>query len=236
MATTARWALEFQSLDELPDGATLGEELAGDVDAALGRALPVADAAARAALVATLDVGDRGLWILQDDTDAIYLWTGALTLGPFSAGGAGGTLGSLGRWAASSAQPIPNNDDQAVLFATDLATTPDIVRSTVGGGSAFTLQRAGRLSGAATVRYATTTAGGVRDVHVIATVGGSPTYLGSSGGAVTGQPATHNIAVHPVDLPDDAVITVECFQGTGAPRNLEPGTGGRWVQLALELR
>ena len=232
-ALTGRWALEYPGRDDRPEGWLQFESLAGDVDAALGRALPVADAAARTALAATLTTGDRGLIVLQEDTDAWYGWTGSVftSLASGGVGGGGGGVGSRGRWAATSAQDIANGVSVVAAFGVDLESSADFVKATKGNGHGFTTQRAGILRGALTLRYASTSASGVRDVHVRA----GTAYVGSSGGgAVAGQNRHHSVAIIPTPVADDTEIWVDCFNGTGATRQLEPN-GGAWVQLALEL-
>lgn len=236
MPNTDRWDLSYPGENDQATGWLQLQDLAEDVERSLGRAFPVANDAARTALGLALGSGGAGFLVLQEDTDAPWIWTGAAWLalaGSSGGGGGGGALGSLGRWGGTAEQAIPNADDTYVSFPSELAATPDIVRETLAPGHKFVLQRAGRLSGVLTLRYKTTTAAGVRDVHVIAN--GSQ-YLGSSGGAVAGQPATHSVAIDPVDLADGTEITVEAFQGTGGTRTLEPGAGSRWVRLALELR
>jgi len=232
---TDRWGLSYPSENDQAQGWLQIQDLAEDAEAALGRGFLVADETARTALGVALGVGGAGFTVLQVDTGQPYMWLGSawIALGGGGGGGGGSALGSLGRWGGTAAQPIPNADDTLVSFPTELVATPDIVRETAAPGHKFVLQRAGRLTGTLTLRYATTTAAGVRDVHVLAN---GTDYLASSGGAVAGQPCTHSLAIDPVDLADGTEITVEAFQGTGSTRTLEPGTASRWVRLALELR
>lgn len=236
MPSTPLWAITYPTESDQAAGWLQMQDMAEDAERSLGKAYPVANEAARTALGIALGTGGKGFLALQEDVGQLYAWLGSAWLGLGSSGGGGGgggALPSLGRWGGTAAQPIPNADDTLVSFPTELASTPDIVRETSAPGHKFVLQRAGRLSGALVLRYATTTAAGVRDVHVLAN--GSQ-YLGSSGGAVAGQPRTHSVAIEPVDLADGTEITVEAFQGTGSTRTLEPGSGSRWVRLALELR
>lgn len=235
MPDTDRWDLSYPTESDQATGWLQIQDLAEDVERALGKAFPVANDAARTALGVALGVGGAGFLVLQEDTDAPWIWTGAvwLALAGSGGGGGGGGTGSLGRWGGTAAQPIPNAAGTIVSFPTEIVAHADIVRETAAPGHKFVLQRAGRLSGSLTLRYATTTAAGVRDVHVLAN---GTDYLGSSGGAVAGQPATHSVSIDPVDLADGTEITVEAFQGTGGTRTLEPGAGSRWVRLSLELR
>lgn len=236
MPQTNRWGLTYPTEND-PVLVWLDiQTLAENAEAALGRAFPVADEAARTALGVALGAPGAGFLVLQVDTGQPYMWLGATWLAVGGGGGGGGgdgALPSLGRWGGTAAQAIPNADATVVSFPTEITATPDITRETASPGHKFVLQRAGRLSGSLVIRYATTTAAGVRDVHVLAN---GTQYLGSSGGAVAGQPATHSVAIEPVDLAEDAEITVEAFQGTGSTRTLEPGAGSRWVRLTLELR
>lgn len=236
MPNTPLWAATYPTENDQAVGWLQLQDLAEDLERVAGMAYKVANEAARVALGVALGAGRDGFLALQVDSGQFYGWLGAAWValgGTGGGGGGGGALPSLGRWGGTASQPIPNADGTIVSFPTELAATPDIVRETEAPGHKFVLQRAGRLSGSLTLRYATTTAAGVRDVHVLAN--GSQ-YLGSSGGAVAGQPATHNVAIDPVDLADNTEITVEAFQGTGSTRTLEPGAGSRWVRLSLELR
>jgi hypothetical protein len=233
---TDRWDISYPSEDDQATGWLQMQDIAEDVERSLGKAFPVANEAARTAIGVAIGTGGKGFTVLQEDTGQPYMWLGAawLALGGSGGGGGGsGALPSLGRWGGTAAQSIPNADDTIVSFPSELVATADIVRATAAPGHKFVLQRAGRLSGVLTLRYATTTASGVRDVHVLAN---GSTYIGSSGGAIPGQPRTHSVAIDPVDLASGTEITVECFQGTGSTRVLEPGTASRWVRLALELR
>lgn len=234
MATTPRWGLDYPASTDRPEGWTQLAALALDADGALGRALPVADAAARTALGATLDTTDRGLFVLQDDTDTWWGWTGSAWVqmaGAGGGGGGGGGAGGRGRWAATVAQDIATGTSVVAAFGADLESSTDWVKATRAEGHGFRAQRAGVLRGALTLRYASTTAAGVRDVHVRVDSG----YVGSSGGgAVAGQNRHHSVAILPTPVASGAEVWVDCFNGTGATRQLEPN-GGAWVQLALEL-
>lgn len=232
MGDTSRWSLTYPEKTDRPEGWLQLKTLADDVEAALGKAYSVADTAARTALGTALGVAGRGFIALQVDTGQPYMWLGGSWLALGGAGGGGG-VSSRGRWRQTgTAQSIPDSADTVVRFDADTLTTADIVKSTSGAGHAFTFQRAGVLRGSVTVRYATTTAAGVRDCHVV--LGNNADYLASSGGAIAGQPRTHSMSIGPVDVADDAVLSVRCFQGTGAPRNLEPNAGA-WVHMELEL-
>lgn len=235
MADTARWGITYPTGDDPVNGWLQMQEIAEDVDGKLGRALEVADEAARTALGVAIGAGGRGLTVLQVDTGAPWMWLGSawLALAGSSGGGGGGT-GSLVRYRAASAQQIPNSTDTVVAFGTATATHPDITRTTVSAGHGFRFERAGVVSGVAHVRYATTTASGVRHAHVV--LGDNADYLGSGGGGEAGQPVPAVVPFGPVPVAQDDVLSVRCFQGTGGTRNLEPATGGRWVHLAMELR
>lgn len=231
---TPRWGIEYPSRDDPPEGWNQLQAQAVDLDALLGRALPVADAAARTALGATLTTGDRGLIVLEDSTDSWYGWTGAVWVSLAGAGGGGGGGGGAvgrGRYAASGAQTVATGVSVVAAFGSDLETSADFVKAVKAEGHGFTTARAGVLRGALTLRYASTTDSGVRDVHVRA----GTDYIGSSGGgAVAGQNRQHSIAILPTPLPIHTEIWVDLFNGTGAPRQLEPN-GGQWVKLSLEL-
>lgn len=238
MTDTTRWGLTYPGQDDTPEGWLQFGELAGDLDRALGRALPVADAAARTTLGAALTTSDRGLLVLQDDDDTWWGWTGAVWLqlagagsGGGGGGGGGGGTSSRGRWAANTAQDVANATSVVARFGADLEASADWVKVTRGDGHGFRAQRAGVLRGALTLRYATTTASGVRDVHVRA----GTDYVGSSGGgAVAGQPRHHSVAIVPQPIAEDTEVWVDLFQGTGTTRQLEPNSG-QWVRLTLEL-
>jgi hypothetical protein len=233
MAITPRWGIGYPSQDDPPEGWLQLEAMAGYLDDALGRALPVVDAAARTALGATLTTDDRGLIVLEDLTDTWWGWTGVawVQLAGAGGGGGGGGTSSRGRWAASSAQDIASGGSVVAAFGSDIEASPDWLKVTRGAGHGFRAQRAGVLRGALTLRYATTTASGVRDVHVRA----GTDYVGSSGGgAVAGQPRHHSVAILPTPIADDTEIWVDCFNGTGTTRQLEPNSG-QWVRLVLEL-
>lgn len=234
MAATARWGISYPSQDDSPEGWLQFEDMAGDTDDALGRAYPVADSTARAALGATLTTGDHGLIVLQDSDDTWWGWTGVTWVqlaGAGGGGGGGGGTSSRGRWAASTAQDIANGTSVVAAFGSDVETSADWVKVTRGAGHGFRAQRAGVLRGALTLRYATTTASGVRDVHVRA----DTDYVGSSGGgAVAGQPRHHSVAIIPTPIASGAEVWVDCFNGTGTTRQLEPNSG-QWVKLSLEL-
>jgi hypothetical protein len=120
-----------------------------------------------------------------------------------------------------------------VAFGSTARDTPDIVKGSLGAGHGFIFQRAGVLTGTATLRYATTTANGVRHAHVV--LGDNAVYLGSGGGGEAGQPVPISMSFGPYDVAEDDVLSVRCFQGTGAPRSLEPNSG-QWCHLELELR
>lgn len=236
MPNTPLWAITYPTESDQAAGWLQMQDIAEDLERVAGTAYKVANEAARTALGVLLGAGRDGFLVLQVDTGQFYGWLGAawVALGGGGGGGGGGdgALASLGRWGGTAAQSIPNADAAIVSFPSVLQATADIDRVASGSGHKFVLQRPGRLRGTLTLRYATTSAAGVRDVHVLAN---GTQYLGSSGGAVAGQPATHNVAIEPVDLADNTEITVEAFQGTGSPRVLEPGAGSRWVRLALEL-
>lgn len=237
MATTSRWGAPYPVKDDPPEGWLQIQSLAEFLDDELGHALELADAAERTALGTAIGSGGRGLIVLQVDTAQPYMWLGASWLAlAAAAGGGGGGAGSRGRWRQTgTAQPIPNAADTVVRFDSDGLTTPDITKITSGAGHGFRMERAGVLTGTANVRYATTTATGVRHAHVV--IGDNADYLASGGGGEAGQPVPINLGFGPVDVAEDDVISVRCFQSTGAPRNLEPVSGAaRWVHLEMELR
>jgi hypothetical protein len=234
MPVTTRWGVPYVSKDDPPEGWLQGQALAEFLEANLGHALEVDDEAERTALGTAIGAGGRGLLVLQVDTSQPWLWLGASWLaiaGPGGGGGGGGGTVSRGRWAASSAQSVASGGSVVASFDSDVETSPDWVKVTRAEGHGFRAQRAGILRGALVLRYASTTASGVRDVHV--RVGTA--YVGSSGGgAVAGQPRHHSVAILPTPIAEDDEVWVDLFQGTGAPRFLEPN-GGQWVALSLEL-
>jgi hypothetical protein len=231
---TNLWALSYPGQNDQATGWLQLQDLAEDAEAALGRAYPVANAAARTALGVVLGVGRAGFLVLQVDTGAAWMWSGTVWLALAGSGGGGGGGGgsvSRGRWAASTAQTIASGGSVVAAFGTDVETSPDWIKAVRAEGHGFRAQRAGVLRGALTLRFASTTASGVRDVHV--RVGTE--YVGSSGGgAVAGQPRHHSVAILPTPIAEDDEVWVDCFNGTGAPRSLEPN-GGQWVRLSLEL-
>ncbi len=232
MSTTARWGVPYPEKYERPEGWLQLKAVADHLEANLGHALEVADTAERTALGTAIGSGGRGLLVLQVDTGQPYMWLGAswLAIGGSGGGGGGGT-GSRGRWAASSAQNVISGSSVVAAVGSDLESSPDWTKVTRDDGHGFRAQRAGVLSGALVLRYATTTASGVRDVHV--RVGTD--YAGSSGGgAIAGQPRHHSVAILPRPIAEDDEVWVDLFNGTGGTRQLEPN-GGQWVQLALEL-
>lgn len=232
MGTTTRWGLVYPERFDPPEGWLQLKALADGLEAVLGSALEVADTAARTALGTAIGVGGRGLVVLQVDTSQPYMWLGASWLALGGAGGGGGSS-SRGRWRQTgTAQSIPNSADTVVRLDSDALTTPDITKITSGAGHGFRFERAGVLKGSASVRYATTTAVGVRHAHVV--LGENADYLASGGGGDAGQPVPISLSIGPVDVAEDDVLSVRCFQGTGAPRNLEPNSGA-WVHLELEL-
>lgn len=232
MAVTERWDVPYPVKTDAPEGWVQLKTLADYLELNLGHALEVDDAAARTALGTAIGSGGRGLLVLQVDTSALYCWSGTVWLGPYGAGGGGGGgAGSRGRWAASSAQNVITGESVVAAFGSDLEVSADWLKVTRGDGHGFRAQRAGILSGALVLRYATTTAAGVRDVHVRK----NSDYVGSSGGgAVQGQPRHHSVAILPQPIAEDDEVWVDLFNGTGGTRALEPN-GGQWVQLSLVL-
>jgi hypothetical protein len=231
-----RWGLPAPDEDDPVEGWLQIAALRDDLEALLGSALRVPNAAARTALGVALGTGGARLLVVQDDTSQPYLWLGASWLalggsGGGGGGGGGGGTGTRGRWAATTAQDVASGGSVVAAFGSDLETSPDWSKVTRGAGHGFRAQRAGVVSGALNLRYATTTANGVRDVHVRK----NTDYVGSSGGsAVAGQPRHHSVAILPQPIAEDDEIWVDLFNGTGATRQLEPN-GGQWVQLSLVL-
>lgn len=231
MPITERWGLTSPDKDDPPEGWLQIQALSDDVEDALGKALSVADTAERTALGIAIGTGGKGLTVLQVDTGQPYMWLGASWLALSGASGGGGGGSSRGRWAATTAQDIASGGSVVAAFGSDVETSDDWLKVTRGAGHGFRAQRAGVLRGALVLRYATTSVAGVRDVHVRV----DTDYVGSSGGgAVAGQPRHHSVAILPTPIDEDAEVWVDCFNGTGSTRQLEPNSG-QWVQLSLEL-
>jgi hypothetical protein len=159
MATTPRFGLHYQTLTDAPDGAALGALLAEDVDTWLGRAYPVADAAARTALSGL----SAGFLALQLDDDSLWQWNGSTwTDRSGSSGGGGGSSAFAyidGQYRAASNQTLSNNADTVLAFATTETSSPVVTRATSGVGHKFTLSQTGLYCVTATVRFAAGAAG-----------------------------------------------------------------------------
>lgn len=225
MATTTRWALPYPVETDEPDGAGQMQALAEALDGHLGKAIPIANAAARPASPT------RGLIVHQDDDDGFYGYTGSLwTPLSGSSGGGGGSTASAHYTAGSTAQSIPTTADTVVAFGTEGDADALVTRAVQDAGHVFTLESAGIWAISTTVRYATNPAGGERAVS-LRTVGGLT--LAHAGGAQPGLPATYSLACTRY-LAEDTQIIVVCYQGTGAGRLLEPNSGA-WVQISLAL-
>lgn len=154
MATTSRFGLRYQGLNEAPNGPLLGEFLATDVEGWLSRAFPCLSTARPAG------VGD-GFLIRETDTGLVQIWNaGGSTWVPIGGGGGGGAAYAAveGQWTPSSAQSI-GTSDTVVAFGTTEITSPIITRSTSGAGHKFTLTEAGFYQISVTGRFSAGLAG-----------------------------------------------------------------------------
>jgi hypothetical protein len=159
MATTPRFGLHYQTLTDAPDGAALGGLLAGDVDAWLARAYPVADANARVALSGQA----VGFFTFQQDDDSLWVWDGSSwdAVGGSTGGGGGSSAFSYtdGQYRASANQDLTNAHDTVLGFGTTETASAVVTRATSGTGHKFTLTQTGLYAITATVRFAAGAAG-----------------------------------------------------------------------------
>lgn len=236
MGTTTLWGLRYPGSADEPNVPVDMQELADDADSALGRALAIANAAARPASPA------RGALVHQDDDDTFYGYTGSLWV-PLSGSGGGGGGGSAGgRWEASGAgQPIPNTASgpgTIVAFGDvgSLFTPTQVTRTSEGAGHKFELLAAGKWDADATIRMVTSTAAGEVSAGIYADPAGGSDFsvnLAHDGGRREGLPRTLNPSGGTY-LPAGTKIVVYVYNGTGTTRTLEPSSGA-WVHLDLWL-
>lgn len=155
--TGGLFELRYQTLADAPDGAGLGENLAGDTAGWLSRAYPVADATARAALTPT----GSGFLVFQDSDDTFWGWNGSawIGFGDGTGGGGGGGTFVEGQYRATANQSIPNTTDTVVAFGTTETASGVVTRATSGSGHKFTLANTATYAITAVVRFAAGTAG-----------------------------------------------------------------------------
>jgi hypothetical protein len=157
-------------------------------------------------------------------------------------GGSGGVSG--GRFVATSAQAIPptsSGKGTIVGFpsagANMTGPATQVVREAAGTGHRFVLGAAGLWSAHATIRAASSTAGGELSAGIWADLTGGTDYtfnVAHDGGRREGLPRTLTPGAETY-LPAGAALVVYVFNGTGGNRQLEPSSGA-WVHLDLWLK
>jgi len=156
MATTSRFGLHYQTLTDSPDGPSLSQTLAEDVDDLLSKAYVAADATARTALTSV----PQGFVVFQDSDDTVWIYNGSawVQFGDGTGGGGGGSFVE-GQYRASANQTIPNSTDTVLAFGTTETASAAVTRATSGVGHKFTLANTATYAITATVRFAAGTAG-----------------------------------------------------------------------------
>lgn len=240
---TTRHALPYPGLTDQPDGPDAVKDLADALDPKLGRSVSTATAATRTTLTATLTAADSGLFIFQEDTDALYLWTGATTLGPLptTGGGGGGGASGGGRWTAgTTAQNVPNTTSgpgTPIAFGSPVGTPSQVTQQAEASvGHKFELLASGVWACSATVRVQSASAGGEISCGIWADldgVGGFDFNVAHDGARREGIARTLNPNATTY-LPAGCKVVVYVFNGTGTQRVLEPNSGA-WVHLDLWL-
>lgn len=157
--TGAPFSLRYQTINDSPNGAGLGQDLATDTAGWLARAYVVANAAARTSLTG---IG-TGFLVFQDSDDTFWAWNGSswIGFGDGTGGGGGGGGGTFveGQYRASANQSIPNSTDTVIGFGTTETASAVVTRATSGSGHKFTLANTATYGITAVVRFAAGTAG-----------------------------------------------------------------------------
>jgi hypothetical protein len=142
---------------------------------------------------------------------------------------------SCGLYANTATQSIPHATVTKVLFPTDVDTSPDISKATVGAGSEFTLNRAGWWRITANGTQAGSTAGTTR-IWWLADVDDNPRYVTQAlapAGFFMGYSVT---LLRPFAAGDK--VSAFIYQDSGGALNTDPAQGAiniafEWVGLAV---